>query len=389
MTKIYLILLSLLASCATHTIKTTEYTPVVQGTGNIIESMLLDIGVTIMDAGLDDLQSRDGEVVSSDIRLAEARYATYLLSNTLQRSGNWGIVYLLPNDRVIMDVYIDGIILRSNGEEMLIQVTVRDSTGITWYTTLYKEIISQFSYEPSELRVHDPFQVIYNNIVNDLLEFRDDNISTSEISNIRAISEMQFARSFAPDAFEEHLYQDKDGVYKLNSLPSETDPLLSSVRIIRERDYMFVDTIQDYYENYTRLMRNPYDSWRELAYDETIEIRELQTSALRRKVIGGALVLGGIAGAVNAGSYVGQTAGVVAIGAGATLVKEGFNKSTEAEFREETLRELNESFANDVAPKTIAIENRTVILSGNIEEQYKQWREILANMYNEETQLIQ
>ena len=371
----------LLSFCATHTVKTTEYTPIVQSRDYIPEELLLDVGVTIMDAGLDNFIGSDESVTDGDIRIAEARYSTFLLADTIQRSANWGIVYLLPLDRIIMDVYIDGSIVRSNGEEMQLQITVRDSTGREWYNKLYTEVISKFNYEQSERKLHDPFQVIYNKIANDLLVFRNNELSNTEITNIRSISEIQFAQDFAPDAFNEYISQDSNGYQTLTALPAREDPLLINIRNIRERDYMFIDTIQDYYVTYTRQMRNSYDSWRELAYDETVSIRELDTSALRRKLIGGALVVAGVATTVKGGTYATRAGGVGIIGVGAQITREGFNRASEADMRRETLKELNESFANDVVLRSIAIEDRTITLTGNIEEQYSQWREILSDMY--------
>ena len=382
MKKLLIISIMLLLSfCATHTVKTTEYTPIVQSRDHISEELLLDVGVTIMDAGLDNFIGSDESVTDGDIRIAEARYSTFLLADTLQRSANWGIVYLLPLDRIIMDVYIDGSIIRSNGEEMQLQIAVRDSTGREWYNKLYTEVISKFSYEQSERKLHDPFQVIYNKIANDLLVFRNNELSNTEITNIRSISEIQFAQDFAPDAFNKYISQDREGYQTLTALPAEEDPLLINIRTIRERDYMFIDTIQDYYVTYTRQMRGSYDSWRELAYNETISIRELDTASLRRKLIGGALIVAGAATAVQGGNYATQAGGAGIIGIGATIAREGFNKGSEADMRRETLKELNESFANDVVLRTIAIEDRTITLTGNIEEQYSQWREILSDMY--------
>jgi hypothetical protein len=280
-----------------------------------------------------------------------------------------------------MDVYIDGSIIRSNGEEMQLQIAVRDSTGREWYNKLYTEIISKFNYEQSNRTLHDPFQVIYNKIANDLLVFRNNELSNTEITNIRSISEIQFAQDFVPDAFNKYISQDREGLYKLTALPAEEDPLLINIRTIRDRDYMFIDTIQDYYVTYTRQLRGSYDSWREVAYNETVSIRELDATSLRRKLIGGALIVAGVATAVNGGNYATQAGGAGIIGIGAQITREGFNKGSEADMRRETLKELNESFANDVVLRTIAIEDRTITLTGNIEEQYSQWREILSDMY--------
>jgi hypothetical protein len=144
---------------------------------------------------------------------------------------------------------------------------------------------------------------------------------------------------------------------------------------------MFIDTVQDYYDTYARQMREPYDSWREQSFYETLELRELEASARRRILAGGVAVLGGLAAATSGGDYVTQTGGAFGAGAGAYMIKSGFDKRAEAQMHRESLRELGESLENDVAPRVIDLQDRTITLSGTVEEQYEQWREILADLY--------
>ena len=154
---ITILLAFIISACSTHTVKTTSYTPIIQGSQDVPEELLLDVGVAMFDPGIDEIDKDDEEVTNHEIRVAEARYAPYLLAETLQRSANWGIVRLMPNDASPMDVYVDGTILLSNGEAMIVRVTVSDSTGREWYTKVYDEVISQFSYEPSQRQQSDPF----------------------------------------------------------------------------------------------------------------------------------------------------------------------------------------------------------------------------------------
>ncbi len=44
-----------LTSCATHTVKSTSYTPIQRASENVAEEFLLDIGVAVFDPGLDGL----------------------------------------------------------------------------------------------------------------------------------------------------------------------------------------------------------------------------------------------------------------------------------------------------------------------------------------------
>ena len=371
----------LVSACATHTVKTTSYTPVVQDSQDVPEDFLLDVGVSLFDPGIDEFLGDDEDTANPDIRVAESRYAPYLLAETLQRSANWGIVRVMPNSESPMDVQVNGTILRSNGEAMIIRVEVNDSRGRHWYTEEYEEVISQFSYDPQNRQKNDPFQVIYNKIANDLLAYRQRNIDASEVQEIRTVSELLFAQRFSDDAFGNYLARDRNGEYKLTALPADNDPLLGRIRSIRERDFMFIDTVQDYFATYVRQMRLPYDSWREQSYQETITLRELEASARRRFIAGAAAVVGGIAAASNGGNWATQAGGATAVGAGAFLVKSGFDKQAEARIHMQALEELCESLENAVTPQVINLDDRTITLSGSVEEQYEQWRDILADLY--------
>lgn len=370
-----------LSACATHTVKTTSYTPVVRDSQGVPEDLLLDVGVAMFDPGLDELDGDQEELTNHQVRVAESRYAPYLLAETLQRSANWGIVRLMPNHSSPMDVYITGTILESNGESMRMRVHVADSTGKDWYTKVYDQEISQFSYDPSQRQQSDPFQILYNNIANDLLAWKKNNITDEEVVEIRTISEILFARRFSPDVFDPYLTTSRNGIYQINSLPADSDPVLERIRDIRERDFMFIDTIQDYYATYVRQMRLPYDSWREQSYHETITLRELEASAKRRFIAGAVAVVGGLAAATQGSNYATQAGGAFGVGAGAYLIRSGFDKRAEARIHMEALEELGQSLENEVAPQVINLDDRTITLTGSVEEQYEQWREILADLY--------
>lgn len=374
-----------LTGCATTSVKSTEFVPIVQGAAPLDEELLLDVGVMVFDPGIDEVARRDIDRTNFEIRRAESRYAPYLMTETLQRSGNWGVVRILPAEHTTMDVYLHGQILLSDGEGMMIRVRVTDATGRQWYDRVYEEHISQFSYDATQRQSHDPFQVIYNNIANDLLEYRQRNISEADIRNIRTVSELQFAANFAPDIFGDYLSTDSRGVTQAQRLPADNDPSMQRILDIRERDNLFVDTVQDYYATYARQMRGPYDAWREMSYHETMSLDAAERSARRRFITGAVAIAGGIA-AVGSQSSAGSTmAGIVGVGAGAFLVRSGFDRSAEARMHVAALQELGESLQAEVAPRVIELDDRTIMLTGSVEEQYDQWRDILMEIYQAET----
>ena len=95
-------------------------------------------------------------------------------------------------------------------------------------------------------------------------------------------------------------------------------------------------------------------------------------------------VIGGIAAATTGDSSTSRVAGQVAVLGGGLLVKSGLDKRNEAQIHVQALEELGASLEAEVTPQVIDLEDRTVTLHGNVEEQYAQWRALLADIYRAE-----
>ncbi|NND67779.1 MAG: hypothetical protein HKN19_09345, partial [Halioglobus sp.] len=160
------------------------------------------------------------------------------------------------------------------------------------------------------------------------------------------------------------------------------------VRRIRERDRIFIDTLQDYYLGFDERMTAPYQEWRKLSYEETVAMREVQSRARTQLVTGGLAVIAGILAASSGeGGYDGaltRSAGWVAISGGGQLLKAGLQSRQEAEIHVEALEELSLSLEEEITPQVIELEDRTITLSGSVEQQYNQWRDILDDIYEAE-----
>ena len=373
-----------LSACASRTVKTTSHTPVIQETGEIAEDQLMDVSIGQFDPGLDQAADDDDLVIFPEIRKAETRFVPYLLMETLQTSAAWGAVRVVPNEQSATDVYVKGEIINSDGENLKLSVQVKDATGREWFTRTYEDMASRYAYDPKKKLLNDPFQGIYNRIANDMLRWRRENLSRTDITNLRTVAELKFAESFAPQNFDGHLEQDRKGHYTIKRLPADGDPMLARIRQIRERDYLFVDTLQDYYGSFVKEMEGHYQQWRSLSYDEVIALREMQREARNRKIMGIAAILGGIAAAGGDGGAT-RAAGQVAVAAGGYMVKSGYDKSSESKMHLEALQELGDSLEAQIEPQVIDLEDRTITLSGTVENQYDQWRGILRDLYQLET----
>lgn len=373
-------LIFLQLGCATTEVKTTKVTPVILETSEIPDEHLLDIGIQVFDPGLDKLQELDDdEIYFPEIRVAEASYFPYLLMETLQTSAAWGAVRVVPLEHDSVDVLVTGEILKSDGELLTLSITVTDATGRHWYTKEYQHKASKYSYNAKMQLPKEPFQNVYNQITNDLYVFLK-TLKPLQLTKIRQISELKFAKSFSPNMFSEHLSQDPSGNYTVNRLPADGDPMMQRIRQIRERDYLFVDTLQEYYGRYVKGMKTPYQTWRRESYNEVIAMRTMQRKANTQKLIGAASILAGIFAAGNSSGAT-RAAGAVAVAGGSYVIKDGFDRDAESEIHVEALQELGDSLEANLETHVIELEDRTITLSGTVDNQYEQWREILKDIY--------
>lgn len=373
-------------ACNNSTVRQVETAPLVKGDPAMPEDQLLDIGVRLFDPGVDKLKE-DEFITAPEIRLAEARFMPTLLAETLQNSGNWGAARVVPKDTALTDVVVDGRIVESTGDKLVLEITASDVGGAVWYTRSYEGYASKFSYEGKQQG--DPFQDVYNRIANDLANQRA-RLSPAQAARLRQITELRFAESFSPEAFGGYLGKDARGQYSVLRLPAGNDPMLERVRKIRQRDNLFVDTLQDYYGGFSKQMSVPYEQWRKESYVEVQEYEKLRKQSTARTVAGVAAVIGGILAITNNTSgdtsrVVSNVGGAAAVMGGATLIKSGFSKRAEAKMHAESLRELGASLTNDVQPQMIELDDRTITLTGTVQDQYGQWRDILHGIYRTET----
>lgn len=381
--------LVLAAGCASSTVRSVETTDLIAGDPAMPESQLLDVGVRLFDAGIETLDEEDEIFTAPEIRRAEARFIPTVLADTLQRSGHWGAVRVAPAETGVSDVMVEGTILESTGEKLRLEISAYDASGAKWFTRRYEGLASKYSYESA--RGPEPFQDVYNRIANDLALHRA-KLSERNVQALRTISELRFAEGFSPEAFGGYLERDKAGIYQIRRLPATNDPMLARIHRIRERDNLFVDTLQDYYGGFAKEMSGPYQDWRKESYTESIRYNELRRQGNARLAGGLIAIAAGIAGIASSGSsdssgeYIARrTAGTVAVIGGAAMVKSGIGKREESKMHAATLKELGGSLSAEIEPQVIELDERSVTLTGTVQDQYGQWREILQGIYRAET----
>jgi hypothetical protein len=374
-----------LSGCMTHETRPLPRISAIRATTEVPPDQLLDVGVRLLDENVPkDEKKQEEDRIFPDVRRAEARYIAMQIRNTLEGTGHWGQVRVIPADADALDVHVSGKILESTGARLRLDVTVSDATNRVWFKKIYEQPADTRSYRDNSGRVRDPFQNLYSMLANDMLAYRQQ-LAAADLQAIRRVSELRFATSLAPYAFKDYLSEDKKGVYRVERLPADDDPLFVRVDRIRERDYALLDTINEYYALFAENMADPYLNWRRYSYDEIEAHDEAKRQALTRKLLGAAAIIGGLVAGTESSTYVGQAAATAAVFGGAYAIKSGFDKGAEVKMHSESLKQLGESFQAEVQPMVVEVEGRTLQLRGTADEQFHEWRRLLRELYENET----
>jgi len=378
-----ILIIILLSGCAAFKAQKVGPTTIMKAQKEISEEQLLDVGIFVFDSDEITQEQAKEEHTSQQIRKAERHFMPYHLKNTLQQSSYWGAVRVLPGETDSIDVLVKGKVLESNGELLTLQIDVMDATQKTWFSKTYKSEATLDFYSENRVGEKDAFQDLYNTISNDMVEYLK-KLSPKEIKNIRTVSKLKFAQDFAPLVYNGYLAENKKDLLTVNRLPAEEDSIMTRLLKIREREYMYVDTLNEYYEKYYANMWPSYENWRKLNYEEIGAIKKIERNALNQKLIGVLLVAGAIA--LNAGDVKNTgaiQAGMVLIGG--QVIINGFNVTKEAEIHSAAIKELSESFGSEMQPIVMEFEGKKYELTGSAEEQFKYWRELLRQIYITET----
>jgi hypothetical protein len=377
----------LLAGCVVNEQRPMQRIAAERATTEVPADELLDVGVRLFDPNVpEDEKQREKERVIPEVRKAESRYIPVLIRDTLEDTGQWGQVRVLPRDGTGMEVFIDGRIVHSDGRELELDVTVTDAAGRTWFRRTYQGQADTRAYKDVVAKPRDPFENVYNTLANDLLAARRELTQEQRVA-LRRVADLRFAADLAPYAFSGYLAQDKRGLYSVTRLPAEDDPVVQRMQRVRERDYALVDTLNEHYANFGGSMAVPYTEWRKYTHEELEAEAQAKREALARQVLGAVAVVGGIMAGAETSSSAGSAAATAAVIGGMYAFKSGLDKRAEVRIHTESLKQLGDSFQSEVQPMVVDVEGRTLELKGSAEEQYAEWRQLLRELYENETGL--
>ena len=375
--------IAILAGCATYNAQKVGPTAIEQAKTEIPEEQLLDVGILVFETKELTPETAEKEGTNADIRQAEIHFIPYHLKNTLHQSSHWGAIQVVPAETNSVDLIVKGKILESNGEHLVLEIDVVDASQKRWFKKTYSAEASESYYSGNKQGEKDAYQDIYNAIANDMARYKM-KLTAAQIKNIRTVAKLKFAREFAPDAFDGYLTKDKKQHLSVNRLPANNDPMMERLLQIREREYMYVDTLNQQYEKFYAEMWPAYENWRQLNLTEREAIKKIRRDAMTRQLIGALL----IAGAIAAGSQdanIGRALAPAMVIIGGQVFISGWNVSKEAEMHKAAIEELGDSFGTEMQPVTMEFEGQQYKLTGSAEEQFKSWKTLLRQIYFAET----
>lgn len=312
------------------------------------EDRMLNVSIGVFDVQQQNTGPAEvGDWIFQEILDIESQYLPVVLRNTLVESNYWGAVRVLPRSDPSADIQIEGTIHDSNGVFLDINLVAVDSTGREWLNRRY-------SYRNDGSLVQednqDPFQSVYNQFANDLSAMLAER-SDDDLLNVRRVTQMRYAADLSPETFADTMAEDENGYTEVVRLLADNDPMLQRVARMRLRHHIFIDTIDEYYLALQQDVQNTYDLWRVYSREQITEIEGEQRTQSN-----------------------GGNRGFLAISN--NWYRYQANKMFEQEWNE-----LAEGFTSEVAPSILELNRRVYGLSGNVADQYDQWRELLRQFY--------
>lgn len=381
-----------LSGCTSSEILVAHSVPLNTTATEIPEAQLLDIGVRVFDPGVPegeidrDLQEeliRDGTFVQ--IRRTEAMYLAVELRDTLQESGNWGAVWVTPESTTAADLNVNAEILESDGSLVRLHVEAVDARGNVWIDDEYEHETAAGAFNSQRYPGLDPYQDVFNTISNDLAAARA-KVSAEDALQVRQVAEMRYASELTPEAFGDYVAE-RRGRYELARLPAEADPVFSRAQRVRQRERLFLETLNQHYAGFSSEAEESYDSWREYSREEAIVIRELERSARWRTGLGIATILASVVYGSNSSndSFSDRVIRDAMMYIGTDMLRTSAVRRQEKRLHSATLEELATSFSDEVEPLVVEIQGTEHRLTGTAEVQYREWRDLLRRMWITET----
>jgi len=384
------------AGCTSSEVVVAHNVALTTSDETVAEEDLLDVGISVFDPGV-PAGEVDKEVLEEllkegtfvQIRRSESVYMSVLLRDTLQKAGNWGSVWITPKETSAADVSVSAQILHSDGDVLQLRVTAKDSTGRVWIDNEpYEMSTAAGAFNRQRFPDLDPYQDVFNSIANDLAAAAAE-LSSKDRRDVRSVTDVRYAADVSPDAFSGYVVEAKDGRYELNRLPAVDDPMFDRTQRVRQRERLFLDTLDQHYSQFSSEAMESYDSWREYSREEAIAVRELTKSSRWRTGMGIATIVASIVyGSQSGGEFSERVIRDALMYVGVDMIRSSQVRKQEKQLHVDALEELSEGFDDEVKPLVVEIQGTQHRLTGTADAQYQEWRDLLKQIFVTESGLV-
>lgn len=384
-----------LAGCTSKEVLIAHSVNLVQASTEVPEEQLLDVAVMVFDPGVPEgeidrelLEEFLAEGTFVQIRRTEARYMAVQLKETLEDTGHWGAVWVTPSETSAADLNVSTEILQSDGSIVQLRVRAVDATGRLWVDERYQMETAAGAFNRSRYPDLDPYQDVFNSIANDLVAAQA-RLSAQNRREIRTVAELRYANDLSPDAFDGYVTQARNGRYQLERLPAADDPMFDRTLRVRQRERLFIETLNQHYTSFSREVQPSYDGWREYSREESIAIRELTRSARWRTGLGIATIVSAVVyGSNSSNSFTDRVIRDAMLYVGMDVLRTGAMRRQEKRLHTMNLEELSAGFDDEVRPLVVQVEGTQHRLVGTADVQYEEWRDLLRRLFMSETGFV-
>jgi len=321
----------------------------------------LNISITVFESGVpsDSLLYGDLQVFPR-IRAVEALLLPFRLREILVETNEWGAVRVVPEPDIGAELLVSGVIVRSDGEVLELQVRAVDASGRVWLDQAYVSAVTPGNGPSGIESGSSGYQKLFDSIAEDLRIARTRH-DDKALADIVQLSSLRYAYELAPSIFGGYLGSAPDGTFNILRLPAADDPMFGRIERIRQVEYLVIDTVDERFQALNAEIESIYYLWREYRR----QVAQYQNDeAMRRQAA---------RSDAPRGSY--------------EAIQALYDNYRWARSEEQLRESRATAFDNEVGPTVMAMESRVAELEDRLEQQYAEWRSILAEIFYLETGL--
>ena len=365
----------------------------------------LRLAIPVLDPGIpESTKAQQEEGIWPELRKAEAVRSAFKLKQWIHRYNQFDSIVIAADTTVSADLYLIGRIVESDSETMRIAYRVVDARGVAWTDERTKKHRVELGWhERYGNTARDPFDPLYNKIAEDVYEeLKDrgkahveqlernesvgpDRTRYSELQLITTTRDLAFARFISPE------YQDyltlQGGQYSVQYAPDEQTDSWRRIQSIMNREDDFAQLIEDHYEGFSEQIEEDYGKWQTDTFPIARDVRLAKRGRTIKAIVGVALVAASVAaakdGAADGGDQSAENAATAGVIGGGALIAGAFRDNHLHKQAVEEINELSRSLHNSIRPTRIDLNGKIVTLTGTVQDQFGQWRSMLADIYAE------